>query len=84
MITSLKRKARLRYKGFETTPSVEISAVMIPGYREYDGGLPGVSFRWLKRRYGGTGWFFPCKSLDEFFADYRFSNLELCDGTLDR
>ena len=78
----IQRGTLLRYKGFETTPSVEIRAVMLPGHPEHDGGLPGISFRWLKRR-PRQGWFYPCNTVEEFFADFRFSNLEAVDGSGD-
>lgn len=71
---TIQRGDRLYYAGFDKTPSIEIKAVLVPGHPEYDGGLPGISFRYLKRR-GKPSWFYPCKTVDEFFADYRFANL---------
>jgi hypothetical protein len=70
----IQRGDKLFYKGFDLTPSVEIKAVLVPGHPEYDGGIPGVSFRYLKRP-GKPSWFYPCRTVDEFFADYRFANL---------
>lgn len=66
---------KYRYKGYEQTPSVEVVCVMLPGQPEYDGGVPGISFRLLKRRKRTT-YFFVCNSVEEFFRADRFSNLE--------
>ena len=74
----IARGTRLRYKGFEQTPSVEITAVLVPGHQEHDGGLPGIGVCWLKRRHGLRRFFYPCRSVHEFFSDMRFSNLEVC------
>lgn len=76
MDRALNRGALLRYKGFEETPSVKILHVMLPGHREYDGAMPGVAFKWLKRPRRGS-YFFPCQSLDQFFAHELFANLEI-------
>lgn len=74
MAEKLQKGMRLIYSGFETTPSVEIKAVMLPGHEEYDGALPGIVFRWLKKPRKPS-FFYPCKSVDEFLSDYRFRNL---------
>lgn len=69
-------KLRLRPQG-QQKPMVEVRDLMLPGSPEYDGGLPGVTFRWLtpcKRRW----WFYPCKSVEEFASDLRFKNMEFC------
>lgn len=71
---NLQRGTKLFYAGYELTPSVEILGVLLPGHPEHDGGLPGIVFRYLKRR-GRPRWFFPCKTAKEFFADERFANL---------
>lgn len=53
-----------------------ITAVCLPGHPDNDGGLPGVGFKWL-RKNDRRGWFYPCSSEDEFWADIRFANA--CD-----
>jgi len=71
---NLQRGTKLFYAGFDITPSVEILHVMLPGRAEYDGGLPGIAYRQLKRSKRRR-WFYPCRTVAEFFADIRFSNL---------
>ncbi|NHR07412.1 hypothetical protein HA052_19665 [Chromobacterium haemolyticum] len=70
----LQKGMKLIYQGFETTPSVEIKAVMLDDHQEYDGGLQGVAVRWLKKP-GKPSEFIPCKSGAEFARDERFANL---------
>ncbi len=75
-LRDLKRGDRFIYKGFETTPSLEILHVMVPGHPEYDGALPGIAYRWLKRRGNRSRWFYPCHTVEQFFAVDIFANLE--------
>jgi len=70
----IKAGDKLLYNGYETTPSVGINAVLVPGHPEYDGALPGISVTFLKKKRNRV-WFFPCKTVDEFFAYSIFSNL---------
>lgn len=70
----LQKGMKLLYQGFESTPSVEIKAVMFDGHQEYDGGLQGVAVRWLKKP-GKPSSFIPCNSGAEFARDERFANL---------
>jgi hypothetical protein len=70
----LHKGMKLFYNGFETTPSVEIKNVLLPGHDEYDGALPGIVFRWIKKPRKPS-FFYPCKSTKEFLSDDRFKNL---------
>ena len=60
-----------QFKGWPT--KVKIKAMSLPGTPSDDGGLPGVSVKWLNNN-NGSGWW-PFRTEAEFWADFRFSNL---------
>lgn len=70
----LRKGIKLLYSGFETTPSVEIKDVLLPGHPEFDGAWQGIVFKWLKKSRKPS-FFYPCKSTKEFLSDDRFKNL---------
>jgi hypothetical protein len=49
---------------------MDIERVVMPGYPDYDGGLPGVSVKWGKK-----SWFVPARNAEEFWSQFPYEIL---------
>lgn len=49
---------------------MDVRKIVMPGYPDYDGGLPGVSGSWGRKR-----WFVPAKDPEQFWNTFPFGIL---------
>jgi len=61
----------------------KIERIMLPGYPEYDGGVPGVSVRLSTRRgWRRDGLFLPCCDVTDFYDHCDNSGRRLWNANL--